>query len=262
MTVTTAVSVALLYVYVEFIGAAISNGYLPQNDLEVTILAIQLAKLLAIFALPRLRRAGSPLIFDIFGIDLLILPVLTLLYLGVGDPIFVRAIVNFIAIQPVAVALVIPIYMIYSSARWLLQGGPLSTILPFASLAFGTLLFLWGAASTTGQAGGLSGLFRIGTNLLVGRASFSPDALSSLTSGGGLASGALLYLGLIGYAVIDRDSRSVTSLAGVLLLAILGTLLGVGWTGGLSLITRDALIVLMGPTIAIVGLLWLFSRAK
>ena len=81
-TAVVAICGAIVYAYLEFLAGCISNGYLPQTAFEAGMVGLQLAKLLAVLGVPRLRKAGLALTFDIFAVEMLFLPVLALLYVG------------------------------------------------------------------------------------------------------------------------------------------------------------------------------------
>ncbi len=257
---TLVICVAILYAYLEFLEGCISNGYLPQTVFEAGMVAVQLAKLLAILGVPRLRRAGVALICDIFAAEMLFLPVLALLYIWAGERFFLTLLGYIFTTWPLAVMLVFPIYTIYWLGRTSLTGGRLSAVLPSASGQFGSFILLWEVANTVGTNQGLAGFFHQLVSVSASQTKLAASLLA--TNEGAIVSSALLYLGLIAYVASGREPGSRINGSSVLILALVGTLTSLAWTAGLVTVTRDTLLLFAAPTLLTVTAVWWFARAR
>ena len=251
---------AILYVYLEFLVGCISNGYLPQTGFEAGMVALQLAKLLAVLGVPRLRRAGVPLIFDIFAVEMLFLPALAVLYVWAGERFFLALLGYIFTTWPLAVMLVFPIYTIFWLGRTSLTGGSLSSILPSASGQFGFLFLLWEVANTVGSDQGLAGFFHQLVSLSGGQTKLAANLLA--TNEGAIVASALLYVGLVAHVISGREPGSRINPSSVLFLALVGTVTSLAWTAGLVTFTRDTLLLFAAPTMLMVTAVWWFARAR
>ena len=259
-TAVLAVCGAIVYAYLEFLAGCVSNGYLPQTGFEAGMVALQLAKLLAVLGVPSLRRAGVALTFDIFAVEMLFLPVLALLYVWLGERFFLTLLGYIFTTWPLAAMLVLPVYTTYWLGRTSLRGGSLSSVLPSASSQFGSFVFLWEVSSTVGTSQGLGGFFNQLVGVLGSRTKLAANLLA--TNEGAVAAAALLYLGLMVYVASGREPGSTINSSSVLLLAFMGTLTSLAWTAGLVTFTRDTLLLFAAPTLLTVTAIWWFTRAR
>ena len=256
---TLVICAAILYAYLQFLEGCISNGYLPQTGFEAGMVAVQLAKLLAVLGVPRLRRVGVALIFDIFAVEMLLLPVLALLYVWAGERFFLTLTGYIFTTWPLATMLVLPIYTTYWLGRTALRDERLSAVLPSASGQFGFFVFLWEVANTVGTNQGLAGFFHQLVNVLGSRTKLATNLLA--TNEGAIVASALLYLGLIAYVAFGREPGPPINTSSILLLALLGTLTSLAWTAGLVTFTRDTLLLFAAPTLLTITAVWWFARA-
>ena len=251
---------SIAFAYLEFLAGCISNGYIPQTGFEAGMVALQLTKLLAILGVPRLRRSGIALIFDIFAVEMLFLPVLALLYVWLGERFFLTLLGYIFTTWPLAATLVLPVYTVYWMGRTSLRGGSLSSLLPFASSQFGFLVFLWEVSNSVGTNQGLAGFFQQLVGVLSSQTKLATNLLA--TNEGAVAAAALLYVGLMVYVASGREPGSTINGSSVLLLALVGTLTSLAWTAGLVTFTRDTLLLFAAPTLVTVTAVWWFARAR
>src|SRR5215831_18810143 len=87
LPVSIAIAISLSYIDIHYMAVFASSDILQlASGLELFIFWLQVGKVGAIILVPRLRNARTSLLVDIFGAEILILPVLavTSVYLGSG----------------------------------------------------------------------------------------------------------------------------------------------------------------------------------
>jgi hypothetical protein len=252
---STAVIIPLVYVYASFLlWLVLGATFLPSDAIESFIVITAALRMAAILSIGRLRRADTLVIIDILSLEVLSLPFLALGYLFLGNPIFVIGIREVLFAWPFALILVSPIYGIYKLSTMMRDNASLTTILPSTVMLFALLAILDSATKLTPQASGLTGLSDSLISVFIGGLvpAVAPPAVA--------LTGIVLYIALILYATTrGRDIR--TSINPILILAVAGTLVALGWAFAALSITDVASLAFGVPGVALAAVLWVVSRA-
>jgi hypothetical protein len=252
---SAAVIVSLIYIYASFLVWLIfSATFLPSNAIESFIVITAAVRMAAILSVRRLRRAETLVIIDILSLEVLSLPFLALGYLFLGNPIFILGIREVLFAWPFALILVSPIYGIYKLSTLMRDNASLAIILPSTVMLFALLAILDSATKLTPQASGLTGLSDSLISVFIG------GLVPEVAPPGVAVTGIVLYIALILFATTrGRDIR--TSINPILVLAVAGTLVALGWAFAALSITDLASLAFGVPGVAIAAVLWVISRA-
>lgn len=249
-------AVPLLYLYLSFLLSLTSGAtLLPDNLLESFIVATAVLRLVVILSFKRFRRAGTITIVDILSLEVLFIPFLALAYAFLGDPIFTTAIREVLSAWPFGLALVVPIFGVYKLSSLMRESARLTVVLPPATALFALLALLESATTLKPQAPGLAGFLQIMAS------SFSGGVASGTALPGVAVTGIVLYVVLMVYASA-RGRDDPTSWNLTLLLAVVGTLVTLGWALVAPEITDSAALAFGVPGLGLIAIVWWFARAR
>lgn len=254
------VASSLTYLHLILVGllAALQLAA-PQTAIEAAVFTSLLVRLLIITAIPRLRAAPPELLFILLSLENLLLPPLALLYIITSNRWYIGLIMEIFFSWPSASIILVPPYAIWRLAGSIYRGGGLATILPSASLEWGTLLLMAGLVQgRVPPSPGLTGLTRL--MLASVRGDVAREAAPLASDPMIKAAGLLVYLALLTAAAASWGQGAGGRLNRLLLLPLAGatlTLLPVGISiiQGLDIFYTIAL-----PTLAITILLWGVTR--
>jgi len=228
--------------------------YFPTDGIEAVILGVQVAKLIAIFSVKRLRRAKFRQILDIWAVDILVVPALIVLAVSEGNHAYISVAGEFFLSWASAVILVFPPFAIYRVASMVRDASTLPTLLSWTSSTFAMLTLLLSSMFGSYQFSGLQGLARV-----------VPFALSSLPARivpEVSAMGVVLYISLILHSVTQlQEGESSARLDGPFAFALVGTIVAVGW----SVLARAASSPFFDfgvPALVIAAIVWLMARGE
>lgn len=239
------------YFVVAFLG---SNILALATGFEVIVFLMQLVKTVLAVALKDIREGGIALLIDLYGVDLLLLPVLlaAIFFLGPGP---VGSVLNqLLRGWMVGVAFFGLPYTAYRLAVEMRRSGTLATVLPSGVIAaeFGVILTnATGSASAahTGIAGIVDFTFRGKGSVL----SQEPGVFVALS---------VVYVSLLVYAALALNTRLVINRARALILASFATGAGAVWVWALARFSLPVLVVFLPPTLSIAGAAWWFGRGR
>lgn len=250
-----AVVAALLYIYAQFVLAFLAAGFVTIAAGFVTfVFVLQLAKTAAIFAIGSLRRAKGPLLLDIYGAELLLLPAFLLAYVFFQVP-EVRTLVNEM-MQGWVLGVVFGAFplLAYRVGAGIFRGARMADVIPtgMVSAELGILLSN-GAASAAQAHKGLGGILDFA---LTGKGSFSA------TTPWTFVATAALYVALLLYALAGRNVFPPVDLTKALVLGGGATLLAAAWVAVLSHSSLAMDIIFTPPTLGAAAVTWWIARGK
>jgi hypothetical protein len=246
---------SLSYQYVFALWLFVQNGsFYPVNLLETVVLGIQVAKLIVILSVKRLRKTKFTNVLDIWAVEILAVPVLIGLSVSQGDALYVSWAGDIFLAWGAAVLLIFPVFAIYKITSMVLRDASLTTLLPSATSVFALLAFLISAMNQHNTSFvGLSGLARAIPYAVQAASASMPQEVS--------VAGALLYLSLILYSVTRLKDEIFNQLDSVLVFSLLGTVAALGWAF-LAQATNNALFDFGIPSLVFASLVWLIARGK
>jgi hypothetical protein len=249
-------AVPLLYLYLSFLfWIALSSTLLPVTLLEWFIVVTAVLRLVVILSLKRFRRAGTIIIVDILSVEVLLVPFLALAYASLGDPIFATAIQEVLSAWPFGLALVVPVFGVYKLTAQIRDSARLAAVLPPATVLFAVVAILESATTLKPQASGLAGFVQIIIS------SFLGGVGSGAAPAGVAIAGIALFVVLMLYATArGRDDHTSWNLS--LILALLGTLVTLGWAVVAPTVTGFAALAFGVPGLALVATVWWVTRAR
>jgi hypothetical protein len=243
----------LVFLYSYFIAWMVRHGGLPPaTAFEWLVLSTMLARLGAVLFIPRLRRAKTSLIVDIFALDVLLVAILLLVYEATRVPAYLAAVTDLTQAWPAALLVVISPFAIYRLAVRMFEGGSLKVMLPGAVTLFVVLLVPAELASAQLPADGLSGVSRLILAMILGQ--IQPGSLVPEVTLCGL----VLYLALSFY-VVTVSGSSGGRLA-PLVTAVVGSTTALGWLAVGSLVTTNLFLLFGAPGLAVLGVIWWKTR--
>jgi hypothetical protein len=251
--IASATGASLTLLYVSALARGIITGaVIPATSTETAILGTLLARLLFISAIPRIRRSSSAAL-NIMSAEVLLLPILVFISLLTSDPIYLQQIRGIFFAWPAAFMAVSPLYTIPKLVQRISLGSSLSTVIPALTSLFALLTFL-DVGLVNGVSGvGLSNVTKFA--LLSAAGVGSPSAIpTEMIVTGVAACGTMIFYAL------RRDSGApfTDSILGI---ASAGALLALGWGIAGSYGSTSAQLVFGAPALALLGLIWGFSRA-
>jgi hypothetical protein len=253
--VSWVLAASLSFLYVAAVWSFLRAGaFFPSNTLEALVLSIQFVKLVAILSVKRLRTTKFTNILNVWAVDILAVPVLIGLTISYGNHSFISLAGEVFLSWASAVLLVFPVFAIYKVFAMVKRNASLATVLPSATFIFALLVFFLAATTQSVPYSGLSGLARV-----------IPSAIrdTSITSSPEVSvTGALLYLGLITYAVTQwREGVTSCQLDSTLIILLMGTVAALGWAY-LAQLLDNALLDFGIPSLVIVTIVWLVARGE
>jgi hypothetical protein len=247
----TGTSLILLYVSALTRGI-VTGAVIPASNIEAVIVGTLLARLLFIWAIPRIRRSSAAAL-NIMSAEVLLLPLLVFISLLTSDPIYLQLIRGIFFAWPAAFMAVSPLYTIPKLVQRIEAGSGLSTVIPALTSQFALLTFL-----DVGLFNGISG---------VGLSNVTKFALQSAAGVGSplslpsemIVTGVAACAAMIFYALRRDSGAPITD--SILGIASAGALLVLGWGIAGSYGSTSAQLVFGAPALVLLGLIWGFSRA-
>ncbi len=250
-----AAALSLVWIFASFISWLVLGAVLLSSNSVASLVVISAAlRMAAIVCVKRLRTADLLVIIDILSLEIVSIPFLALASLFSGNPVFAEAIRQVLFAWPFALILVSPVYGIYKLATLMRDSASLSTVLPSTVMLYALLAIILTATTLTSPSSGLAGLSQTLVAVFLGGLSHevAPPEVG--------AAGILLYVVLILYATTrGRDIRA--SLNSILILAVVGSLVALGWAFLATGVTDLASLAFGVPGVALAAFLWGVSRA-
>lgn len=250
--VTTA---ALLFIDAQFMVKFAQLGFLGfATGFETFIFALQIAKTALVAAVKDLRRASAAVLVDLYGAELLLLPVLLVVYLWLHIGTIPGVVDQLIEGWLVGVAFGGLPLAAYRMGRGMLKGARLADVLPtgMVSAELGVML-INGANSAASAHTGVHGILAFVVPGSGGISASSPEAF---------VASAAVYASLLLYALLDLHSDPPIDRAKALSLGIGATVLGAGWVAALSTFSIPMDILFLPPTMGIATTWWWMTRGK
>ncbi len=243
----------LSFFYFYYLAWMIKSGaVLSASAIEVVVLVAMVARLAAVMALPRFRRAKASVIVDIFSVEVLVTAALIVLYLALGYRTFPGLLTDVALAWLPALLLVLPPYAIYRFAIGMTEGSRLAVVVPFGVGLFSMGVVPAEVATLSTSTQGLSGVSRLLLSVFTGQVRYGA-LLTEVT-----AAGLLLYVALVLH-VTSREGFG-ENWQYLLILPVLGGLITLAWSAIGSVLTDDTLLIFTVPGLAILGAIWWSTR--
>lgn len=254
LAVPVATAVAILFIDFDYVGVLVFSGILAATTwLELLIFGLQFGKTAAFLTIRDMRQASLPVLIDLYGTDLAVLPLLVIAYFAFDSRLILTAasqlFIGWIAgVAPAAMA-----YSAYRIGKMMSRSRPLSAVLPSSFVAAEVgVLFLSSANSAAALQSGLEGVVRSVIVTQGGNAVASVPILVSL---------GIVYVSTLLYATLGLGAKAVARANQALLLAVLATFFTGGYVLAFGSFTPVVVFILLPPTFTIVGVLWWAGRA-
>jgi len=252
--IAAAVTIPLAYLYLSFLVWLVNGAtFLPSDAIQAAVVVTAAIRVLVILSVKRLRKAEFILIVDILSLEILFLPFLAVAYILFHTPWLPSTMTQIAFTWPLALLLVFPVFAIYKIATLTRDGSSLTMVLPSAAAMFTFLAVLESVTKLTPQGSGLSGLSVTLASALVG------GVASAVALPGVALAGVVLYVALMVYAA-SRARPEGSSWNPMLALAVIGTLVALGWSLLASDFTGLAVFALGIPAAAILAAVWVVTR--
>jgi hypothetical protein len=243
----------LSFFYFYYLAWTIKSGaILSASAIDAVVLAAMIARLAAVMAIPRLRRAKASIIVDIFSVEVLITASLIIFYIVLGERTYPALLTGIALAWLPALLLVVPPYAIYRFAVGMTESSKLAVVVPFGVGLFSMLVVPCEVATLSSGAQGLSGVSRLLLSVFIGQARYG-YLLTEVT-----VAGLLLYVALVLH-VISRQELGENRQY-LLLLAVLGSTITLAWSAIGSALTNDTLLLFTVPGLAMLGAIWWSTR--
>jgi hypothetical protein len=255
----TAITVtALSYLYLQFIWVVVDEFLPSVTTVGEIVIGAQMVRVAAVVLWPRLRRASSLIVAEVFCLEVITLPFLALASYLTGDPAYSSLLIQVFVSWVAALMVVSPSVMILRYAKSMYHRAKLSTFLPASAFVFGVLVSLLGVQTTGPSSDGLRELLMsfLGTTALTSRSGGNFTSSISVA----VCSVAVFFAVALYSAGVGEEKVALRSPA--LLLALAGMLAAMGWGAGASLLGSNAILIFTAPTAAIGGTLWWLTREK
>jgi len=227
--------------------------FFPANTLEAVILGSQVARLIVILSIERLRTKNGIIIIDLFAAEVLLIPVLGSVAVLLGNREYLPLAGNLLWAWTSAFLLVFPAFAIYKVTAMIRRGATITSLVPTATSLFAVLAVVLSATKQSTTVSGLAGM----TKLVL--AALDQGATVAAAGPIVLAAGTVLYLGLIIYSTIGaEDAPPVRDL--LLVFSAAGTALALLWGLVASEFTADAFFVFGAPSLVLIVVVWLVTR--
>ena len=257
-SLTLVSSAALAYLYLQFVWVAVVYFLPSVTAVGDVIVTTMMARVLAVVAWPRLRRASPILVADLLGLEALALPVLLALTYLMGEQGIVTLTKQVFVSWVAALLIVAPSVMIFRYARSMYNGAKLSTFLPSSAFLFGVLLTLLAVQPSGFTGGGLDDLLGL---FVGGGAGLLGGSGTTISSIGDVVASVAVFFSVALYCIGAGDARVRVGSSGFLI-GLVGILAAVAWGAGVLVVASSALVVFTLPTAAIGGTLWWLTREK
>lgn len=248
----TGVAAILILAYT-YAGALAFSGILSAATwFELFIFGLQLAKAATVLSLKVLRDAPPAVLIDIFGIDLVLLPILILAYLLLGTASIAALAAQLIRAWMTGAGLALLAYSAYWVPRSMLRSARLRTVLPSTMAISGVGITLANSAGSAASQGGLGGVV---TGAIATSGNFFGAGLGTYAALG------MIYVSLLLYALVGWSPEPTVRTNYGLIVAILATAGTAGWVISFESLTSYVALILLPPTFLVVALSWWFGHA-
>jgi hypothetical protein len=248
---------ALFMIYFAYLQVlAGRSGFFVLNGVEYAVLLSQLARLVIVLWLPRLRHANLSTLFVVFSFEvILMVPLAALSYLT-GDRAVGGAAASLFLSWPAGASIATPPLAIFRVADDIWKGSSAYSVLPSAAAQYGTTVLLVAAVqASSGAFVGLSGL-----TAAVGSSVVSGGDIVGAVSREFLLPSVILYLSLLAFVSLSRAGRSLDSIVRPLAVLAAGTAAAVLWIPSAGLLTDSSFLLLAAPCALLTFILWWSSR--
>ncbi len=254
--VVAGVTLALTSLYGAILLWLVQNPvFFPANTLETVILASQIARLIVILSIGRLRTKNGIIITDLFAAEVLLIPVLGSVAVFLGNRQYLPLAGDLLRAWTSAFLLVFPAFAIYKVTAMIRRGATITSLAPTATSLFAVLAVVLSATKQTTTIAGLAGMTKLVLAVLAQGATVA--AAGPIV----LAAGVVLYLGLIVYSTMGaEDAPPVRDL--LLVFSAAGSALALLWGLVASELTADTFLVFGAPSLLLVAFVWLVTRAN
>ena len=248
-----AASASMAVLYLRFIWIVIMAYLVPFTVLELVVLSTMLARISAFFLVPGWRRSNPALMFDVLSVEVLIIPILSLLGLVTGSSFYGALSDQIFVAWAFALLVMGPSIMLFRFSRALLEGVRLSVVLPTSAAIFAGLWSLQGISATPVINSGASSLLG---NYLGGISQGTTELESSpIVAVAGVV--AFISMGL--YATLVKGGEVVVR-GRLLFMVLLGIVGALAFVVGISFVIGDSALSLSVPTTALGALMWWATR--
>ena len=253
LPLAVAATAALLYIDLEYVATLFGSGVLAQATFfELMIIALQVGKTEALFAVPKLRNASGAFIVDFFGADVLALPVLVLMYLAFHGTLIPSLAQGLILGWVLGVSACGLVFLSFRVGASMYRADGLTKVVPTSLAAAEVGLLLVNSANSAAVAGGDPGaIIRSALSGYVSFAASNPVYFDF----------AALYMVLLLYATVGWDAGGRVEPRQIMV-AILATGATAGWAVVASLTGLYPPLVLAPPALAVVVASWGIGVAK
>jgi hypothetical protein len=254
------VGASLLYVYLVFAVAFVQKvDPSGLNPIEQAIVITQAARLVAVFVVPRLRKANAEVVWTLFSLESFFVVGLMGLFLYTSDVYYSRVVVDVFSTWITTLLLLTPPYTVFRYSANMVKGSKLWGIFLSIIMEFGFLLFLNNMISQISAPINFGDfLSKLIVNVredVVGRK--NPVAVGSHFA----EPAVLLYVGLIVYAAFPHKNAKPNPTS-VLVPALASTVALFGWISLAAAFIPSTLLSLTAPTLILVALIWWLTNEK
>jgi hypothetical protein len=219
---------------------------------ETLVFAMQFVKVGLALGVKELRNGGPAMMVDLFGAELLLMPVFLAAIFVVGVAPIGSLLNQLVRGWMVGVTFAGLPYAAYRIGRTMLRSGPLGSVLPSAIMAaeFGVLL----VNATDSAAKAQTGLAGVADFALLGKGviySANQSVFGAL---------AVVYLSLLLYAVLGMDTMAKLNRNRALAMGAIATGSTLAWIFAFSPFMLLPVEVLLPPSAAVAGISWWMAR--
>ena len=251
-----AAGAALVALYLRSLWLLVANGFLASaGAFQIAMILLQASKLIIVMSAQRLRDGNMIMIFDIFSIELLTLPILVLAGLLTGVSSFAGIEVALFSTWPLALAVVFVPFAAFRVARAMLSDGLPSEVVPGAVLVSGLTAFT-GLVATVPGLGTTDFTRALVGGFISSAGTISPLALDPVTE----AALPLLFTSIVVYAAIGRAAPG-GSMIPALILALVSTVIVLVWTAAVISVP-GAVFYFIAPTFGLLAVVWWSGRGR
>jgi len=249
---------ALASLYLRSVLIVVASGYLANaGSFQVGMIILQILKLVVILSFRRLRDANMVMIFDLFSVELLLLPVLVLANLLTGDNSVAGFEYALFSTWPLGLAMVFVPFAAYRVTRGVLRDELPSSVIPGAVLVTGLAAYSAQVVSATPSNAATADFTRALVGGFISSAGiFAPlslDPIIALTL-------PVLYVSLATYAAIGRTPTGA-GFGPALLIALFSSFVVLLWTVTVVSIPGSVLLFAV-PTFGLLGVVWWSGRGE
>lgn len=245
----------LLFIDANFIRVLVGSGILAKaTTLELVVFSLQFGKSGVLVAFGRFRAASMAFLVDVYGAELLVLPVLLIVYLAFHVPGMPQLAVEVVRGWIVGVSIA---GLLYSAARLgigMVRSESLTTVMPLGMVTVELGVLLTGGTSAASAAH--AGLAGVATFTFFQRGSVS--AASPYV----FAAVAVVYVSLLLYGVLGWDPQQSVERNRAIALAAGATAAAAAliYSASLTLLPID--LVVIPPTLAAVASAWWIAHGN